>query len=74
MIYEALVPESTLRVDADPSGVTLRLPLAKAAPGTPCTQTVTILTSPWEGDIDLSTKQGKSLWDEAIKQLENKFN
>ena len=33
-----------------------------------------ILLSPWDGDIDLSTKTGKSLWDEGIKPLENKFS
>jgi hypothetical protein len=33
-----------------------------------------ILLSPWDGDIDLSTKAGKSLWDEGIKPLENKFS
>ena len=33
-----------------------------------------ILLSPWEGDIDLSTKNGKALWDEGIKPLENKFS
>ena len=34
---------------------------------------ILILTSPCEGDIDLTTKQGKALWDEGIKLLENKF-
>ncbi len=33
-----------------------------------------ILLSPWDGDIDLSSKTGKSLWDEGIKPLENKFS
>ena len=33
-----------------------------------------ILLSPWDGDIDLSTRTGKSLWDEGIKPLENKFS
>ena len=33
-----------------------------------------ILLSPWDGDIDLSNKNGKSLWDEGIKPLENKFS
>ena len=33
-----------------------------------------ILTSPWQGDIDLSTKQGKALWDEGIKPVESKFS
>ena len=33
-----------------------------------------ILLSPWDGDIDLSTKTSKSLWDEGIKPLENKFS
>jgi len=32
-----------------------------------------ILRSPWEGDIDLATKTGKSLWDEGIKPMEEKF-
>ena len=33
-----------------------------------------IIISPWQGDIDLSTKQGKALWDEGIKPIESKFN
>ena len=33
----------------------------------------TILFSPWQGDIDLNTKQGKALWDEGIRPLETKF-
>lgn len=33
-----------------------------------------ILLSPWDGDIDLSQKTGKALWDEGIKPLENKFS
>ena len=33
-----------------------------------------IIISPWQGEIDLSTKQGKSLWDEGIKPIESKFN
>ena len=32
-----------------------------------------ILLSPWEGDIDLSSKTGKSLWDKGIKPLNTKF-
>ena len=34
----------------------------------------TILLSPCDGDIDLSNKNGKSLWDEGIKPLETKFS
>jgi hypothetical protein len=30
--------------------------------------------SPWDGDLDLSTKTGKALWDEGIRPLENKFS
>ena len=33
-----------------------------------------IITSPWQGDLDLSTKAGKALWDEGIKPVENKFS
>ena len=33
-----------------------------------------ILFSPWDGDIDLSQKTGKALWDEGIRPLENKFS
>ena len=33
-----------------------------------------ILISPWQGTIDLSTKTGKTLWDEGIKPLETKFS
>ena len=33
-----------------------------------------ILLSPWDGDIDLSTKTGKSLWDEGTRPFENKFS
>jgi len=33
-----------------------------------------ILLSPWDGDIDLSQKTGKALWDEGIRPLENKFS
>jgi hypothetical protein len=33
-----------------------------------------ILLSPWQGDIDLSTKAGKMLWDEGIRPLETKFS
>ena len=29
---------------------------------------------PWDGDSDLSTKTGKSLWDEGTRPLENKFS
>lgn len=32
------------------------------------------LLSPWDGDLDLSTKTGKALWDEGIRPLENKFS
>ena len=34
---------------------------------------VPILFSPWEGELDLTTKTGKLLWDEGIRPLENKF-
>ena len=33
-----------------------------------------IITSPWQGDLDLSTKTGKALWDKGIKPVENKFS
>lgn len=33
-----------------------------------------ILVSPWQGELDLTTKLGKSLWDEGIKPLQNKFS
>lgn len=29
--------------------------------------------SPWQAEIDLTTKAGKALWDEGIKPVENKF-
>ena len=32
-----------------------------------------IIYSPWQGDIDLNTKLGKSLWNEGITPLETKF-
>jgi len=32
-----------------------------------------IIFSPWQGDIDLNTKQGKALWDEGITPMESKF-
>ena len=51
----------------DPGGTGLAAAAEEAA------APVLILTSPWEGDIDLTTKQGKALWDEGIKPLENKF-
>ena len=34
----------------------------------------TFIFSPWQGEIDLSTKQGKALWDEGICPIEVKFN
>ena len=45
-----------------------------ARQGAPQAAPQVILLSPWDGDIDLSTKTGKSLWDEGIKPLENKFS
>ena len=34
-----------------------------------------MLLSPWDGNLELSTKTGnKSLWDEGIKSLKNKFS
>jgi len=35
---------------------------------------IPILFSPWQGDLDLSTKVGKALWDEGIMPLETKFS
>jgi hypothetical protein len=35
---------------------------------------IIILLSPWDGEIDLSTKTGKSLWNEGITPLETKFS
>ena len=32
-----------------------------------------IIISPWQGDIDLNTKQGKALWDEGITPIDVKF-
>ena len=32
-----------------------------------------ILLSPWDGEIDLSTKEGKSLWHKATTPMEIKF-
>ena len=32
-----------------------------------------IMVSPWQGEIDLTTKQGKALWDEGIRSAETKF-
>ena len=32
-----------------------------------------IIISPWQGDIDLNTKQGKAIWDEGITPVEEKF-
>jgi hypothetical protein len=34
----------------------------------------TLFLSPWDGELDLSTKTGKSLWNEGIKPLETKFS
>ena len=50
------------------------VPQAQAAAGVQQPAPPVILLSPWDGDIDLSTKTGKSLWDEGIKPLENKFS
>ena len=51
---------------ADPQAQVAQQPAPVQAP-------IVILLSPWDGDINLSTKTGKSLWDEGIKPLENKF-
>lgn len=40
----------------------------------PVARVIPIIYSPWQGDIDLSTKIGKSLWNEGIIPLENKFS
>ena len=32
-----------------------------------------IITSPWQGELDLNTKRGKALWDEGIKPIDIKF-
>ena len=51
--------------------------MAANDPATPADQQAenlpTILLSPWDGEVDLSTKTGKCLWDEGIKPLETKF-
>jgi hypothetical protein len=49
-------------------------PAAEAQQPAPVQAPIVILLSPWDGDIDLSTKTGKSLWDEGIKPLETKFS
>jgi hypothetical protein len=49
-------------------------PVAAAQQPAPNQAPITILLSPWDGDIDLTTKTGKSLWDEGIKPLETKFS
>ena len=50
-------------------------PPAQGAQGGQSTQVLfRILLSPWDGDINLSTKTGKSLWDEGTRPLENKFS
>jgi hypothetical protein len=46
----------------------------QGAPGPAQVLPPTILLSPWDGDLDLSQKTGKALWDEGIKPLENKFS
>ena len=43
------------------------------APSGPQAAVSTIMVSPWQGEIDLSTKQGKALWDEGIRPTETKF-
>ena len=45
-----------------------------AGTGTVVTLPLPPITSPWDGEINLREKQGKALWDEGIKPLENKFN
>ena len=35
--------------------------------------TMGIMVSPWQGEIDFSIKQGKTLWDEGIRPAETKF-
>ena len=47
--------------DADPA----------AAPEEPAR--VAMIFSPWQGDIDLATKEGKTLWNEGTKALKDKF-
>ena len=61
---------------ADPNAqVNVANPQAQVAQQpAPVQAPIVILLSPWDGDIDLSTKTGKSLWDEGIKPLENKFS
>ncbi|KAG9285219.1 hypothetical protein G9A89_000488, partial [Geosiphon pyriformis] len=54
--------------------IVLQVPVAGAQQLAPGQATLVILLSPWDGDIDLSTKTGKSLWDEGIKPLETKFS
>ena len=50
-------------------------PPVPGAQGKQATQVpLRILLSPWDGDIDLSTKTEKSLWDEGTRPLENKFS
>ena len=50
------------------------VPVLRAQQPAPGQVAQSILLSPWDGDINLSTKTGKSLWDEGIKPLENKFS
>jgi len=55
--------------------------MAANAPGNPAAGNpanaplvAAILLSPWDGEIDMSTKQGAGLWSEGIKPLETKFS
>jgi len=48
-------------------------PEADEAQQAPPPPPMAIILSPWEGEIDLNTKHGKSLWDEGIKPIETKF-
>ena len=70
---EAVPPPPRTPAPAPPQG-TVAPPQGTVPPPAPPGAPLRILISPWQGTIDLSTKAGKSLWDEGITPLDNKFS